>query len=75
MTESNDNVIYLDMLTKIDIPADRVLEQALGKLEKIVVCGLHNDGSEYFASSIADGGTALWYLERCKKRLLEIADE
>jgi hypothetical protein len=35
--------------------------------------GWDHDDNEVFASSYADGGTVLWLLERCKKRL--IADE
>jgi len=70
-----DNVIPFGGITRLDIDPDRVLTSAVGKLECVVIVGLGKDGEEYFASSMADGADALWYLERCKKKLLEIVDE
>jgi hypothetical protein len=70
-----DNVIPFGGITRLDIDPDRVLSSAVGKLECVVVVGLGKDGEEYFASSMADGADALWYLERCKKMLLDIAGE
>ena len=69
------DVVALDCVTRLDIPADRVLEAAMGELEKVVVIGYDKDGEEYFASSIADGGTTLWLMERSKAKLLAIPDE
>ena len=63
-------VIPLNNVTRIDLPPERIL-QVIPELEGVVICGYTKDGSEYFASSYADGDTALWLLERCKKRLLE----
>ncbi len=68
----NDNVIIWDGITTLDIPPDRVLEQAVGKLERVVVVGYDKEGEEYFASSFSDGGTVLWLFERAKKKLLEV---
>jgi len=68
-------VVYPHFLTSLDLPADRVLEAALGELENVVIVGFTKEGDEYFASSVADGATALWLLERCKKRLLDAPDE
>ncbi len=65
----------LDMVTRLDLPPDRILEAAIGNMESIIVVGYDKDGKEYFASSIADGAQCLWLLERCKKRLLDIVDE
>jgi hypothetical protein len=69
------NVVRFTGITKLDIPADHVIESALGKLEGVVILGYDKDGQEYFASSYADGGDMLWLLERAKKALLEVADE
>ena len=63
-------VIQLGGVTRLDIPADRVLEGAMGKLKSVVVIGYDEAGEEYFASSIADGGEVLWLLERCKQELM-----
>jgi hypothetical protein len=68
------NVTPLGCITRLDLPADRILDAAKGKLESIVIAAFDSDGNEYFASSVADGGTALWLIERFKKRLFEIGD-
>lgn len=64
------DVIELNMITRLDLPADRVLEAAIGKLDKVVILAYDKDGNEYFASSVADGGTVLWLMERCKVCLM-----
>lgn len=72
---ATDNVVVLDIVTRLDVPAERVLHKALeAGLESVVIAGYDKDGGEYFASSVADGGTALWLLERCKKTLLDAGD-
>jgi len=68
-------VIPFNGITKLDLDPDTVLENNKGKLEGLVIIGYGVDGSEYFASTYADGGTVLWLLERCKKMLLEMGDE
>jgi hypothetical protein len=68
------NVVYPSFVTKLDLPPDRVLEQAIGKLEGVVVIGYTKEGNEYFASSYASGPECLWLLERCKQELLNVPD-
>jgi hypothetical protein len=65
-------IINFTGVTRLDLPADRVLEGAVGKLESVLVIGYDKEGNEYFASSIADGGAANWLLDRCKMKLLDI---
>ena len=65
-------VVILNCVSRLDLPPDRILESAVGKLDKVVVIGYGKDGQEYFASSIADGGTVLWLMEKMKKKLLEV---
>lgn len=73
MTESN--VIYPNFITSLDLPAERVLTAALeAELTDVVIAGYDKDGDEYFASSVADGGSTLWLIERLKKMLLETPD-
>ena len=68
------NVIPLGNVTRLDVPVDRVLDMAKGKCPNgVIIMGYDEDGQEYFASSIADGGTVLWLLERLKQQL--IADD
>ena len=63
-------LLVLNGVTKLDLPVDRVLEQAKGNLEGVVIIGYDKDGDSYFASTYADGGTVLWLIEQCKKALL-----
>lgn len=67
-------VVNLECVTRLDLPPDRVLKSALGKLKSVLVIGYDTEGTEYFASSLADGAEALWLMERSKKKLLEIGD-
>lgn len=76
------NVIRLRMISSLPLDPDQLLEAAMGELDAVVILGWrHGDpqnrtaGDEYFASSIADGATVVWLLERCKRQLLQIADE
>lgn len=64
-------VFLFNGITKLDLPADRILEQAVGKLQGVIVIGFDHEGEFYGASSYADGGNAIWLLEVCKKRILE----
>lgn len=70
-------IIPFSGITKLDLDPDQILDAAKGQLEGVVVLGFCNDedGGFYAASSYADGGTVLWLLEQCKKRLLEMHDE
>ena len=67
-------VIPFTGITKLDLDPDVVLDHAKGNLEGFVIVGYDKDGNEYFASTYADGGTAMWLLERCKKALLEVTN-
>ena len=72
---SEDNVVELDMVTRLDIPVERVLNGAMkADLNNVFVVGWDQDGDLYTASSIADGAELLWMLELAKKRLLAIGD-
>lgn len=68
-------VIPFNGITRLDLTPDIILENLKGKFEGFVIAGLTAEGEEFFASTYADGGTALWLLERCKKQLLEVVDE
>lgn len=64
----------LNCITRLEIPADRVLEAALGKLQGVILAGWDEDGQLYIASSYADGGDALWLAEKFKQRLLDVCE-
>lgn len=71
---NSNNIARFPGVTRLDIDPDLVLQEAVGKLEGVVVAGFNKDGGHYFASSYADGADALWLVEMFKKNLLEIAD-
>lgn len=65
-------VIALNNLTRLDVPAERVLQAALeADLDAVVVIGYDKGGDEHFASSLADGGDVLWLLKRCEQELFK----
>jgi hypothetical protein len=69
-------VVHMNWPTRIDLPVERVIERAgEADLESVIVIGHCRDGSEYFASSLADGGDVVWLLERMKLALLRIGDQ
>ena len=72
-------IIPLGCVTRLDIPADRIIDALReADLEGVVVMGYRKEeagGGLYFASSYADGGFVLWLMEQCKRRLLAVGDE
>lgn len=64
-------IIPIGGVTKLDLPADRILEAAKGQMEGVVVIGFDKAGEVYAASSYADGGTVMWLLEVCKTKMME----
>ena len=69
------NIIPLGNITKLDQPVDRVLDGAKEQLTGVIILGWTHDGEAYFASTLADGGEVMWLLEKCKKDLLDAAEE
>lgn len=63
-------VIPLGNVTRLNLPPDRILEAAKGRLENVVLMGQEADGSYYFASSAADGGVVLWLMEKLRLKLM-----
>lgn len=74
--DNEDNVVELEVFTKMNIPPDRVLSAAVGKLQDAIVIGWEEEtGLLYFASSNANGPEVLWLLEKAKERLLSLEYE
>lgn len=65
-------VIPIGNVTKLDIPVDRILENAKGQYEGIVLFGFNKDGNFIASSSYADGGTIIWLIESLKNKLMGI---
>ena len=64
-------VILWTGVTTLDTPPDRILEQALGELDKAVICGIDKNGELYFASSTSQLPDILWLLEKVKQDVME----
>lgn len=72
----DDNVVDLNPITVLGTDPERIIERARkAGLGSVTIVGLTENGSEFFASSYADGPNALWDLERAKHRLLSVVDE
>jgi hypothetical protein len=69
------NVVRFPGVTRLDIDPDQVLQEAIGKVQGVVVAGYDEDGEEYFASSYGSVAETLFLLERFKKYLLETHGE
>lgn len=71
----HDKVEYLDQVTTHDISTTNVLANAHNAgLKEVVVVGMKEDGTEYFASSVSDGGTSMYHLQRGIYKLNKIID-
>lgn len=68
-------ILPFNGVTRLDLPVDRVLEQAKSHLDGVVILGYEEDGSMYFASTFADGGQVLWLLEKCKEALMSVGED
>lgn len=67
----SEKVVYPSFVTRLDIPAERILKGALEvPLKSCVVLGYDIDGEVYFSSSIADGGDVLWLMRIAEEALL-----
>lgn len=62
----------LDCVTRLDLPADRVIDAIPKDMDDIVVVGFDADGEFYFASNKANGGDILWLIEKAKKVLMDL---
>lgn len=70
-----DNVIKFTGVTRQDVSPQWILEHLDGlAIQEIVAVGFLMDGSEFFASSKADGAAALWHLSRAQHKLMTHAD-
>lgn len=73
--ELHDKVEYLDQVTRHNINPTNVIASAHNaKLKEVVIVGMREDGSEYFASSVSDGGTSMYHLQRGIHKLNRIID-
>lgn len=68
-------VVLFPGITTLDLPPDRLLENAVGQLTEVIILGYDKDGKFYFSSSKASGPEALWTLAMAQKKILEVFDD
>lgn len=67
------DVVILPVITRLDQPVERILDMAVkADLKGVVIVGYDANGNEFFASSYASGGDALWHLQRASLKLLSV---
>ena len=64
-------VIFANIDTTGEIPADRVIESAAGKVDPVIIIGWDENDRLYFAASSADRGALLLLIETAKMSLLD----
>lgn len=66
----------INCITRFDLPAEQVLQGAIDSgLKGVIIAGWDEDGDLYCASSYADGGDALWLVEKFKQKLMEVTGD
>jgi hypothetical protein len=71
-----DVVVPFTGITKLDLPAERIIGGAAkANLDAVVIIGFDGDGDFFFSANKADGGEVLWLMELARKKLMEIGDQ
>lgn len=70
MSTKENVVVPFTGSSRIDWPPDELLQEAMGKLKRVVIIGYDNEGNEYFASSFASMPEIAWSLDRVKAELI-----
>lgn len=66
-----DNVVELNTITTLDIPAQRIIDALPDDMEDIVIVGYDSDGELILASNKASGGDVLWLIKSAEKLMME----
>ena len=65
------NIVDFTGETTLPIHPDRILKNAIGELETVVICGWDKDDNIYFAMSDNRKADVLYIMEICKQLLME----
>lgn len=65
-----DNLIILNMETRLDIPVDRVREAAEKNCEKLIIVGIDKDGNDYYAANFADAALTYYLVSKFRYKLI-----
>ena len=73
--EKHANVEHLRTITSLDISPTSILARAHDAgLTEVVVVGMKEDGSEYFAANISDAAATMYHLQRGIYKLHRVID-
>lgn len=78
---ADDNIVPLEVQTKLPVPVEKVLQQALEEhrerpFGRVLLIAVYEDGiNEFFAASDPDACTHVWDMQRFTRYLHERADE
>ena len=71
----SSKIVMFHGKTDLDIPADRVLENNIGRLSKVVLMGYDHDDNFYCAMSIGSVAEVNLLVDRFKQYLLNSFEE
>lgn len=73
--QEHSGIEELDIVTTHDLTPMSVIACAHNAdLKEVVIVGMGKNGREYFASSVSDGGTSMYHLQRGIYKLNKIID-
>lgn len=64
------SIVELHVVNGRDVPADRILKNAIGKMDKVVIAGKTKQGEFYTASSVADAREATELVKKFRDYLM-----
>ena len=59
------------MLTNNAVSADKILKDALGELQDVLIIGWDENGGQCISGNINMGSELIWLLETCKATIME----
>lgn len=74
MSDKPDNISVFPGETSLPIPADRVLNEAVGQFDRVIVIGRLKSGGYEVRSSWTAAQEINWMLDRAKFRLHQTCD-
>ena len=61
--------------TRLELPPDQILEDAIGKLEKVLIVGYDKEDKLYATASCVSIAEAVFMLEKIKCQLMAVGED
>ena len=68
------DVVHLPVVTTVDLPPDKVLSAALGRLTEVIIIGVDDAGAFYFAASTSDLERVLWQIKKAERETVTMGE-